>query len=148
MTDRIEKTLELKAPVERVWRALTDHDEFGAWFRVKLERPFALGETARGRIAFAGYEHLVWEAKVVRMERPRLFAFTWHPYAVEPETDYSEETPTLVEFKLEPTAAGTRLAVAESGFDALPAHRRALALRMNEGGWVTQMKNIQAHVER
>jgi uncharacterized protein YndB with AHSA1/START domain len=148
MTDRIEKTIELKAPVDRVWRALTDHAEFGAWFRVKLEGPFALGETSRGRIAYPGYEHLVWEAKVVRMERPRLFSFTWRPYAVEPETDYSGETPTLVEFRIAPTVAGTRLTVVESGFDALPAHRRALALWMNESGWEMQMKNIQAHVER
>jgi uncharacterized protein YndB with AHSA1/START domain len=148
MTDRIEKTIELKAPVERVWRALTDHVEFGAWFRVKLDGPFAPGETSTGHIAYSGYDHFVWEAKVVAMERPRLFSFTWHPYAIDADTDYSGETPTLVAFTLEPIAAGTRLSVVESGFDALPAHRRALALRMNEGGWATQMGNIQAHVER
>ena len=148
MTDRIEKTIELKAPVERVWRALTDHSEFGGWFRVKLDGPFALGETSKGRIAYPGYEHLIWEAKVAAMERPRLFSFTWHPYAVDADADYSGETPTLVAFTLEPIAQGTRLTVVESGFDALPAHRRALALRMNEGGWATQMENIQAHVER
>jgi uncharacterized protein YndB with AHSA1/START domain len=147
MTDRIEKTIELKAPIERVWRALTDHAEFGAWFRVKLDGPFAPGAISTGRIAYPGYEHLVWEAKVVAMERPRLFSFTWHPYAVDADTDYSGETPTLVAFTLEPIAAGTRLSVVESGFDALPEHRRALALRMNEGGWATQMGNIQAHVE-
>jgi uncharacterized protein YndB with AHSA1/START domain len=147
MTDRIEKTIELKAPVERVWRALTDHSEFGGWFRVKLDGPFALGETSKGRIAYPGYEHLIWEAKVAAMERPRLFSFTWHPYAVDADADYSGETPTLVAFTLEPIAQGTRLTVVESGFDALPAHRRALALRMNESGWATQMANIQAHVE-
>jgi hypothetical protein len=83
----------------------------------------------------------------VAMERPRLFSFTWHPYAVDADTDYSGETPTLVAFTLEPIAAGTRLSVVESGFDALPENRRALALRMNERGWATQMGNIQAHVE-
>jgi uncharacterized protein YndB with AHSA1/START domain len=148
MTDRIEKTIELKAPVDRVWRALTDHAEFGAWFRVELDGPFAPGETSTGRIAYPGYEHLIWEAKIAAMERPRLFSFTWHPYAVDADVDYSGETPTLVAFTLEPIVQGTRLTVVESGFDALPEHRRALALRMNEGGWATQMGNIQAHVER
>jgi uncharacterized protein YndB with AHSA1/START domain len=147
MADRIEKEIELNAPVERVWRALTDHREFGEWFRVKLEGPFVQGEVSRGHITYPGYEHVVWEVKVVRMDRPELFSFTWHPYAVDPEVDYSGEPPTLVEFRLEPTTAGTRLKLTESGFDALPPGRRPDALRMNEGGWEEQMKNIQAHVE-
>lgn len=147
MADRIEKEIELNAPVERVWRALTGHREFGEWFRVKLEGPFVQGEVSRGHITYPGYEHVVWEVKVVRMDRPRLFSFTWHPYAVDPEVDYSGEPPTLVEFRLEPTTAGTRLKLTESGFDALPPGRRPDALRMNEGGWEEQMKNIKAHVE-
>lgn len=147
MTDRIEKTIELNAPIERVWRALTDHVEFGQWFRVKLDGPFVLGEASSGRIIYPGYEHLAWEAGIVAMERPHLFAFTWHPYAVDPDVDYSAEPPTRVEFRLEPTPAGTRLTVTESGFDALPAHRRELALRSNDGGWAEQVRNIKAHVE-
>jgi uncharacterized protein YndB with AHSA1/START domain len=101
MTDRIEKQIELKAPVARVWRALTDFREFGSWFRVKLQGPFEVGKTVRGHITYPGYEHLAWEAVVVRMEPERLFAFTWHPYAVDPQVDYSKETPTLVEFRIE-----------------------------------------------
>lgn len=148
MTDRIEKSIELKAPVERVWRALTDTSEFGAWFRVRLEGPFKVGEVTRGKITYPGFEHLVWESKVVTMDSPKVFAFTWHPYAVDPDVDYSKEPPTLVEFHLTPTEDGTRLVVVESGFDALPAGRRPEALRMNEGGWEEQMRNIKAHVER
>lgn len=147
MTDRIEKTIELKAPPSRVWRALTDHREFGAWFRVALEGPFVVGETSRGHITYPGYEHIVWEAKVTAMEPPTYFAFTWHPYAVDPKADYSAETPTLVEFRLEPTAGGgTRLTLTESGFDRIPPQRRAEAFRMNEGGWEEQMENIRAHL--
>lgn len=146
MTDRIEKSVDLKAPVERVWRALTDHNEFGAWFRVKLEDPFVPGEVSRGRITYPGYEHVVWEARITRMDEPKYFSFTWHPYAVDPEVDYSGETPTLVEFRLEPTASGTRLTVTESGFDKIPAHRRPDALRMNDGGWAEQMRNIEGYV--
>jgi uncharacterized protein YndB with AHSA1/START domain len=146
-TDRIEKTIELKAPIERVWRALTDHTEFGAWFRVHIERPFAVGETSRGHVTYPGYEHIAWEARIVAMEAPRRFAYTWHPYAVDQAVDYSAETPTLVEFHLEPAAGGTRLKVVESGFDAIPAHRRDEALRMNDGGWTQQVQNIKAHVE-
>lgn len=146
MTDRIEKSVDLKAPVERVWRALTDHNEFGAWFRVKLEDPFVPGAVSRGRITYPGYEHVVWEARITRMDEPKYFSFTWHPYAVDPEVDYSGETPTLVEFRLEPTASGTRLTVTESGFDKIPAHRRPDALRMNDGGWAEQMRNIEGYV--
>jgi len=147
MTDRIEKTIELRAPVERVWRALTNAAEFGQWFRVKLEGPFVPGEITRGRITYPGYEHLTWEATTVKMETQRLFSFTWHPYAIDPAVDYAQEPPTLVEFRLEPTATGTKLTLSESGFDALPDHRRDEALRMNDGGWAEQMVNIQAHVE-
>jgi len=149
MTDRIEKSIELRAPVERIWKALTDHAEFGQWFGVNLEGPFIKGEDARGAITTPGYEHIVWRAKVVKMDRPRSFAFTWHPYAIDQAIDYSQEAPTLVEFTLEPiTQNETRLTVVESGFDALPSHRRDESLRRNEGGWAQQVKNIKAHVER
>ena len=148
MTDRIEKSIDIAAPVERVWRALTDHEEFGAWFRVKLEGPFVLGETSLGRMTYPGYEDLKWEARVVAMEAPRLFAFTWHPYAVDPNRDYSAEPQIRVEFRLEPAAEGTHLTVVESGFDALPADRRDEALRSNTDGWEEQVKNVKAYVER
>ena len=147
MTDRIEKTVDLRAPVERVWRAVSDHKEFGAWFRVDLEGPFAVGQEARGKITHPGYEHLVWKARVVAIEPFKRLAFTWHPYGIDPDVDYDQEEPTLVEFKLEPIAAGTRLVVVESGFDKVPAHRREEAFRMNDGGWAAQVENIRAHVE-
>jgi uncharacterized protein YndB with AHSA1/START domain len=142
----IEKQIELKAPVSRVWRALTDHREFGEWFRVKLDGPFVPGEKATGFITWPGYEHLKWEAVVQKMEPERLFSYTWHPYAVDPSVDYSKETPTLVEFRLEKTATGTLLRLTESGFDKVPADRRAEAFLRNEGGWEQQMKNIETHV--
>ncbi|MBO9707834.1 MAG: SRPBCC family protein [Caulobacter sp.] len=146
MTDRIEKTIELRAPVERVWTAIADHREFGAWFRVKLDAPFAPGQEAQGQILYPGFEHVTWRARVVTMDEPRLFAFTWHPYGVDPDVDYTKEEPTLVEFKLEPIAGGTRLTIVESGFDKVPAHRREEAFRMNDGGWTQQIQNIKAHV--
>jgi uncharacterized protein YndB with AHSA1/START domain len=146
MTDRIEKRIELKAPVARVWRALTDYREFGEWFRVRIEGPFVPGEVSRGHITYPGYEHLQWEAVVQAMEPERLFSFTWHPYAIDPKVDYSTEPQTLVEFRLEKSAKGTLLMVTESGFDNIPAGRRPEAFRMNEGGWTEQMKNIERHV--
>jgi uncharacterized protein YndB with AHSA1/START domain len=148
MSNRIEKTIELNAPIEKVWRALTDHNEFGEWFRVKLDGPFVPGEVSSGHITYPDYEHLKWEARIKQMEAPRLFSFTWHPYAIDPAVDYSKETPTLVEFRLEPTPKGTRLVLVESGFDAVPGDRMPEAMRKNDGGWTEQMKNIQAHVER
>jgi uncharacterized protein YndB with AHSA1/START domain len=146
MENRIEKRIELKAPVSRVWCALTDHREFGEWFRVKLDGPFVPGQTSRGHITYPGYEHLKWEAVVQKMDPQRLFSFTWHPYAVDPKIDYSNETPTLVEFRLEETACGTLLLLTESGFDKIPSNRRLEAFRMNDGGWTEQMKNIESYV--
>ena len=148
MSDHIEKTIDLKAPVSRVWKALTDYREFGAWFRVKLEGPFVAGKASSGQITYPGYEHVRMQVVVQKIEPERLFSFTWHPYAVEPGIDYSKETPTLVEFTLEPTPTGTLLRVVESGFDKIPKDRREEAFRMNEGGWEEQMRNIARHVRQ
>jgi uncharacterized protein YndB with AHSA1/START domain len=145
-TDRIEKQVVLKAPRARVWRALTDAGEFGSWFGVKMESGFAPGAVARGRITYPGYEHLVFEATVVRMESERLLAWRWHPAPVGAGVDYAKEPTTLVTLTLEDAPEGTRLTVEEAGFDALPAERRAEAFRMNEGGWAEQMRNIERHV--
>jgi uncharacterized protein YndB with AHSA1/START domain len=144
--DRIEKRIELKAPVSRVWRALTDYREFSQWFQVKLDGPFVPGGVSRGHITYPGYEHLKWEASVQKMEAELLFSFTWHPYAVDPKVDYSAEPPTLVEFRLEKTATGTLLILTESGFDKIPAHRRLEAFRKNDGGWSQQMKSMESHI--
>jgi uncharacterized protein YndB with AHSA1/START domain len=146
MENRIEKRIELKAPVSRVWRALTDYREFGEWFRVKLDGPFVPGEISRGHITYPGYEHLQWEVVVQKMEPEKHFSFTWHPYAVDTKIDYSKETPTLVEFRLEKSANGTSLVLTESGFDKIPSERRLEAFRRNDGGWTEQMKNIEKHV--
>lgn len=146
-TDRIERSIVLKASVARVWRALTDYREFGTWFRVALEGPFALDTRVNGQVTYQGYEHLRFTAHVVALEPPRVFAFTWHPYAVDPQRDYSQEVPTRVTFTLQPVAGGTQVTVVESGFDSLPPERRAEAFRMNSNGWAIQMDNIAAHLE-
>jgi len=150
MNDSIGKRIELRAPVSRVWRALTDHREFGEWFRVKLDGPFVPGQVSRGQMTYPGCEHVKWEAVVEKMEHERLFSFTWpHPKSFEkadPAPDYSQEPITLVEFRLEKTATGTLLILTESGFDQLPGDRRLEAFRRNDGGWTEQMKNIENYV--
>lgn len=142
----IEKQIELEAPVARVWRALTDYREFGEWFRVAIDAPFRPGKISLGHITYPGYEHLKWEAEIKKMQPEKLFAFTWHPYAVDPKKDYSKETPTTVEFRLEKTPTGTLLKLTESGFDKIPTNRRVEAYQMNDEGWVTQMKNLEEHL--
>jgi uncharacterized protein YndB with AHSA1/START domain len=150
MNSSIEKRIELKAPISRVWRALTDHREFGEWFRVKLDGPFMPGQVSRGQITYPGCEHIKWEALVQKMDPERLFSFTWpHPKSLDKANyspDYSQEPTTLVEFRLEKTAGGTLLVLTESGFDKLPADRRLEAFRRNDGGWTEQMKNIENYV--
>ncbi len=149
MQDRIEKTFELdRRRLRRVRRALTDHKEFGEWFRVALEGPFVVGEVSCGQITYPGYEHMKWVAHIKTMETERLFAYTWCPFDVDPGVDSSQEPQTLVEFRLEPSSSGTRLVITESGFNALPDdQRRVDAMRRNSEGWSGQVKNIAAHLE-
>ena len=147
MQDSIEKVIELKAPVSRVWQAVTDYKEFGAWFRVDLENPFVVGEVTRGAVTYPGYEGVPWETTTVAIEHERLFAFSWCPYANDHE-DYSNEPTVLVEFRFEPTATGTRLTVVESGFSKIPDEARALeALRTNTEGWDVQAGHIVAYLD-
>jgi uncharacterized protein YndB with AHSA1/START domain len=142
-TDRIERQILLHAPRGKVWHALVDAESFGDWFGVNLKgQRFVVGETVRGHITYPGYEHLVCEMQVERIEPERLFAYRWHPYAVDPAVDYSQEPTTLVEFALEDHADGILLHLVESGFDRIPLARRTEAYRMNSGGWDEQMRNI------
>jgi uncharacterized protein YndB with AHSA1/START domain len=145
-TDRIEKEILLHAPRSRVWRALTDSREFGAWFGVDLQGPFVVGQPVKGKVTNRGYAHLTMEVVVERLDAEISFAFRWHPYAVEPGVDYSAEPMTLVEFRLDEAAGGTRLTIVESGFDRVPAHRRDEAFRMNASGWQAQLENVRKHV--
>jgi uncharacterized protein YndB with AHSA1/START domain len=144
--DRIEKRIDIAAPIERVWRAVGDYREFGAWFRVKLEGPFVAGHPCAGQITYPGYEHLRMEIVVRAVEPPTRLAFTWHPFAIEPGEDYSGEPSTLVEIRLEVMPGGTRATVTESGFSRIPAHRRAKAFEANSGGWTQQTVNLSEYV--
>jgi uncharacterized protein YndB with AHSA1/START domain len=167
-SDRIEKQVTLRAPVSRVWRALTDAREFSSWFGLRLEGDFAAGKPIAGvfderldEAAIMAHQKNMGLAPsrvvmpppgstfctVERMEPERLFSFRWIPYGVDAEIDPTSEPTTLVEFRLEPVPEGTRLTITESGFDRVPAHRRERAFRMNEGGWAGQAENLRKHVE-
>ena len=146
MSARIEQQIDLDAPIERVWRAISDHDEFGQWFRVQLESPFEAGRISRGRITLAGHEHLEWDARVVAIQPPNYFAYRWRP-ADFPDAPEREMAESLVEFKLEATPTGTRLTICESGFEAIAnAKLREEAVLRNGEGWAAQTRNIAEHV--
>ncbi|MHB8478194.1 MAG: SRPBCC family protein [Steroidobacteraceae bacterium] len=146
-TDRIERTILLKAPRSRVWRALSNAAEFGAWFGVDFTgKTFAAGEPVRGKVTYPGYEHIVMEVQIERMEPERLLSWRWHPAAIDPAVDYSDEPTTLVEFELAEAEGGTVLTVVESGLDKIPPARRATVFRLNSSGWDEQMRNIEKHV--
>jgi uncharacterized protein YndB with AHSA1/START domain len=145
-TDRIEKLIVLKAPRSRVWRAISNAKEFGAWFRLALDGEFVAGTKVRGRITYPGYEHLTAELQIETIEPEGYFAYRWHPYAIDPKVDYSSEPTTLVEFQLEVVTGGTRLTIVESGFDLIPIGRRHEAFRMNDQGWTAQLENIEHYV--
>jgi len=149
-TDRIERSVVINAPRARVWRALSNAEEFGTWFGAKLGgETFAPGRRTRGQVAIGGCEHMSFDVVVERVEPQDLLSFRWHPYAIDAAVDYTKEERTLVTFTLKDAPGNaTLLTVVESGFDKLPSARRDEAFRMNEGGWSEQMKNIQQHVEQ
>ena len=155
--DRIVKKIVLRAPLERVWTAISDARQFGAWFGVELEGPFVAGAALVGRmvptVADPGvaakqepYRGARFEIVVDRIEPPRLFSFRWHPYAVDGGTDYSKEPMTLVTFELAEAPGGTALTLTETGFDRLPPGRRDQAFTSNEGGWTMQMVLIEKYL--
>jgi uncharacterized protein YndB with AHSA1/START domain len=156
-TDRIQKTTVLRAPLDRVWRAISDAKEFGTWFGVEFDGPFVAGARLAGRIvatkvdaevakAQEPYVGTAFECTVERIEPMRIFSFRWHPYAVEPGADYSSEPTTLVVFELEEVAGGTKLTITESGYDQVPLERRAKAFSANEEGWTAQLKLIEKYL--
>ncbi|RKR45612.1 SRPBCC family protein [Paraburkholderia sp. BL17N1] len=148
-TDRIEKQILLKAPRSRVWRALSNAEEFGNWFGVNLTgKEFVAGQSVQGNITYPGYEYLVMDVHVERVEPEHHLSWRWHPAAVDVKVDYSPEPTTLVVFELTEVESGTLLRVVESGFDQLPPGRREEAFRMNSGGWEEQMTNIEQHVAK
>ena len=148
MEDRIEKSIDLKAPIERVWRAVTDHEQFGEWFKVKLDGPFVVGAISTGQITYPGYEHLKWVVRVDAMEEMHRFAFSWRPFNDGENILTAKDCETRVEFILTPTEKGTHLVVSESGFSALPDDDRRLeAFRSNSDGWQHQIENIRSYVE-
>ena len=146
-TDRIEKQILLKSPRSRVWRALSSAEEFGTWFGMNLAgQQFIAGKRAQGHLTYPGYEHLVIDLLIERVEPEHHLSWRWHPAAIDASVDYSSEPTTLVEFELTEVDAGTLLRVVESGFDQIPAARRDEAFRMNTGGWEHQLVNIEKHV--
>ena len=148
-TDRIERKIRLKAPRSRVWRAVSNAEEFGAWFGVDFKgKAFAAGQPVKGQVTYPGYEHLVMEVFIERIVPERLLSWRWHPAAIDPAVDYSPEPTTLVVFELQDVEGGVELSVVESGFDKIPAARRATAFRLNTSGWDEQLVNIEKHVAK
>jgi uncharacterized protein YndB with AHSA1/START domain len=143
-TDRIQKTMVLRAPRSKVWRALTDSKQFGQWFQARIEGPFVAGQQAKGPMTYPGYEHLRFEVTVEQMVPEQLFSWRWQPGG-NPDVDPSEPT-TLVIFELEDVPEGTRLTVTETGFDQIPVERRAKAFRQNEAGWTGQFESLRKYV--
>ena len=145
--DRIEKVVDLNAPISRVWRALTNHEEFGSWFHVRLDNPFILGEITTGNITYPGYEHMEWVSTTEKLDHERLFAFSWPPSSIDPDNTYDDDAKVLVEFHLEPNGDGTRLTIVETGFMQFPESKRLEVLRSNDEGWEIQTRNIAEYVK-
>lgn len=157
--DRIDKTIVLKAPRERVWRAISSSAQFGKWFGVAIDGPFVAGEEAVGRIVPTAVDPevarlqepcrgLPWRVVVERIEPMTLLSFRWHPGAVDPGHDHAGEAMTLVTFTLADADGGTRLTISEQGFAALPPDRRTAARDGNDAGWGHQTRLIEKYLAR
>lgn len=149
-TDRIERSIVINAPRERVWRALSNAEEFGAWFGVNLAgQQFQPGQRARGNFTHCGYTDSLFDATIERIEPMELMSWHWHPHAVDPAVDYSDEPPTLVTLTLRDAPGNAvLLTVVESGFDRVPPQRRRQAFEMNGAGWEAQLQSIARHVSQ
>lgn len=145
-SDRIEKSIFIAVPVARVWRALTDYREYGAWFQCEIDRPFAVGEKLMARMTMKGMEHLTFPMHVIAMEENQLFSCMWPAYVENTDLDLLKEPWLLTEFYLKEVPGGMQLTVIESGFDKLNAAIRAEAKKGNEGGWEFQLNNIRAYL--
>jgi len=146
-TDRIERKVLINASLARVWRAVSDAGEFGDWFGVNFKgKTFVAGEHIQGKITYPGYEHLNMDVLIERIVPEHLLSWRWHPAAIDPKADYSQEPTTLVVFELKEVGTGTMLTVVESGLDRIPPARRADVFRMNSSGWDQQMENVKKHV--
>jgi uncharacterized protein YndB with AHSA1/START domain len=157
VNERIQKKALLHARPSRVWRAIADPKEFGAWFGMQIEGSFDPGSRVVGRITPTTadpeiakqqkeHEGLEGEMLIDRVEPERLLTFRWHPFATDPSFDYSGEPTTVVSFELEEAGNNTLLSVTESGFDRLPVERRTQAFAANEQGWGKQMELIEKYV--
>jgi uncharacterized protein YndB with AHSA1/START domain len=148
-TDRIERKVLINAPRARVWRAVSDAGEFGDWFGVDFKgKTFVAGKHVQGKITYPGFEHLTMDVLIERVVPEQLLSWRWHPAAIDPKVDYSQEPTTLVEFELKDADGGTLLIVVESGLDKIPLARRADVFRMNSSGWDEQMENVKKHVAK
>jgi uncharacterized protein YndB with AHSA1/START domain len=147
-TDRIERKVRIHAPRSRVWRAIASAGEFGDWFGVNFQgKAFVAGKSTQGKITHPGFEHLTMEVMIERVEPEQLLSWRWHPAAIDPKVDYSQEPTTLVIFELQDVEGGTMLTVTESGLDKIPLWRRAEAFRLDSSGWEQQMAAVRKHVE-
>lgn len=145
-SDRIERSVVLRAPRSKVWRALTDPAQFSEWFGAALRDRFVPGARIRGPVTHPDHEHLTMDITIERMEPERLFSWRWHPGG-DPDIDPAEPM-TLVVFELEEVSEGTRLTVTESGFDRVPPSRRSKAYRENDEGWAGQVKAISRYLDQ
>lgn len=147
MPDSITRSVFIDASPEKVWAALTDHREFGAWFRAEIDAPFAVGVVTRGSMTYPGVEGLPLAILPEAMDCPRRFAFRWPQWDFETNRNREDDQPwTLVAFVLESEGQGTRVTVTESGFDRLEAGFAARVLHENTQGWEIQLQNLARHV--
>jgi uncharacterized protein YndB with AHSA1/START domain len=144
---RIDRTIEINAPQERVWRALTNAADLATWFKVTFDGPVAAGSEVWMTTMSPGHEGQRFKVRFTELTAPRRFAWQWHPGAVDPHVDYDKEPWTTVTFTLEPSGRGTRLSVSETGFNEISIARRAKVFADNTGGWTEVIVWIQKHAE-
>jgi uncharacterized protein YndB with AHSA1/START domain len=140
---QIEKDVLIDAPVDVVWRVITEPEQIVRWFSDEADIDLRPG--GDGRLVFRSGES--YQLQVEAVEPPHRFAFRW----VQPQGSVARpENSTLVEFTLEPEGSGTRLRVVESGFDKVDwsDERKARYIERHTDGWTRLLERLRDFARR
>ena len=136
-TYTVTRSISIAAPVEKVWRAITDPEHLSRWFGRTVLRGAGVG--AVGTMTFEG--HGAVPIRVEAVDAPRSVTYRWNnddALGILPP-DLDESSSTVFTFTLEAQESGTRLTVVETGFERtsdpeanLESHRRGWDLEIDK----------------
>ena len=142
MAGSIEKSVHIEAPVELVWRMVTQPDQVVRWFADEIDLQATPGY--EGSMTFRPESGGTVQVPITveTVEAPRRFTYRWHHGAA---TAAAPANSTLVEFTLTAEDDGTRLRVVETGHDGLgwPVDQQEAYVDDHNDGWSTHLGRLE-----